>query len=330
MEILPITNEQYDTVIIRFTDYLVNLMKIKTEKGYLNELRRLKRAIGYASPQRSLLGGMRVMRAAKQKTRIRKRAITMRRVMQDRIDRQSRRLTFNVMGRRLNAETIGAVIALAFFACAASVFGGLLSPLYPTVLYVVFSFYYYDVVVPEHYDNAMRDVAWIELFLREMDRIDALPPPVQLHQFTPANQQYMVRPRSQMNISPLALGRPSLFPTYVRYTEIMQSMLRASMTRPDGGGSQRLCILGMAGMAGIAARKFLQPRLVELGVAQSVGDRVRRGTVRNFLRAIDSEKAFDRDSRIIIDHMKSKRKLHFYHSGDAADGNDDNDASALP
>jgi hypothetical protein len=330
MEKLPITNEQYDTVVIRFTDYLVSLLKIKTEKGYLKEMRRLQKVIGYASPPNSLLGGgMRVTKKPLQtRTRIRKKTITMRRVMQDRIDRQSRRLMFNVMGHRINAETITAVLSTAFAACVASVFGGILSPLYPTAIFVVLAGYH--VVEPKHYDIAMRDVAWIQVFLREMDRIEALPPSVQLHQFTPAHQQYMVRHRSQMNISPLALSRPSLFPTYVRYTEIMQSMLRASMTRPDGGGDrQRLCILGMAGLAGIAARNFLQPRLVELGVAQSVGDRVRRGTVRQFLRAIDSEKAFDKDSTIALDHMKSKRKLHFYHSDDAAD-DDDDDASMLP
>ena len=332
MEKLPITNEQYDTVVIRFTDYLVSLLKIKTEKGYLKEMRRLQKVIGYAPPPPNslLVGGMRVTKKPPNtRTRIRKKAITMRRVMQDRIDRQSRRLTFNVMSRRINTDTVVMVISAAFAACMASVFGGILSPLYPIVSYVVLAGYV--AAESNHYDNTMRDVAWIQVFLREMDRIEALPPSVQLHQFTPARQQYMVRHRSQMNISPLALSRPSLFPTYVRYTEIMQSMLRASMTRPDGGGGdrQRLCILGMAGMAGIAARKFLQPRLVELGVAQSVGDRVRRGTVRRFLRAIDSEKAFDRDSTVFLDHMKSKRKLHFYHPGDAADGDDD-DASMLP
>jgi len=318
------------TIATRFTDYLVNLLKIKTEKGYLEELRRLQKGIGYASPPNSLLvGGMRVKKTPQTIKRIRKKTITMRRVMQDRIDRQSRRLTFNAMGRRINTDTVGIVIAYAVVACVASVFGGV-SPLYPIVMLSAFAGYC-NVVVPEHHDNAMRDVMWIRQFLREMDRIEALPPPVQLHQFTPAQRQYMVQRLPQMNISPLALSRPSLFPTYVRYTEIMQSMLSASMTRPDGGGGrQRLYILGMAGLAGIAARNFLRPRLAELGVAKIIGDRVRRGTVRGFLRAIDSEKAGDRVSAHALENLQSaphNRNLKFYHSGDAADGDD---ASMLP
>ena len=135
-------------------------------------MRRLQKVIGYAPPPPNslLVGGMRVMKKPPQtRTRIRKKTITMRRVMQDRIDRQSRRLMFNVMGHRINAETITAVLSTAFAACVASVFGGILSPLYPTAIFVVLAGYV--AAESNHYDNTMRDVAWIQVFLREMARI---------------------------------------------------------------------------------------------------------------------------------------------------------------
>ena len=316
MEKLPITKEQYDTFATRFTVFLFNLVKIKTNNGYLKELNRLKNVAGnygVSLPPRLLLGGMPF---TKKKLRFRTKPITMRRVMQDRIDRQSRRLTVNVMGRRINTDTISRVTAVAILVCMASTFGGVLSPLYPTLMFVVF--WVFGNMMPHHHGMALYDARWIERFLKEMDRIEAMPPPLPIQEH---HQQSMVRYHSQMNISPLALSsHPSLFPTYARYMQVMQFILRASVTRTEGDGDhQRLCILGMAGMAGIVARRFLGVEMSR--VAKTIiSDRVRRGTVRRFLRDVDSERAFDEVSEMTHHNYLSDQPHKFYNSRDAPDG----------
>jgi hypothetical protein len=128
--------------------------------------------------------------------------------------------------------------------------------------------------------KAAKEVAWIRNIVETMTQVETESP------VDPMTMTMTI----MTQVTQQTRYAPSLFPTYNRYTQIMQAVIRESMQmhhRDDGVDEQRLCILTTACLAGIVARKLLQP---QLNNSRRMGGNIigRLGTIYRVFRMLDN------------------------------------------
>ena len=313
------TEGQYNAFVTYFTNYLVKVQNIRSsDASYLTVMRNFEALIGRRiSNGRTLRprGGSKNTRRPS-KTR---HDLVVRRILEERHDRQPFGITYKVRGHLLipDNDVIGTVIFLAMTAAGTAMMIFLDRKLWfhqqsrqfkdaGTVLWVLFGFLLcFSIAENYKFSKPAQEVAWIRDIVEKMIREETNPAQAEADSTLTTVAQRMHR------------FSPSLFPTYNRYTQIMQVVIRESMQmhhRDDGVDEQRLCIIATACLAGIVARKLLQPLQPRLTHHMGVKVVGRLGTIHRVLKMLDNA-AKSRTSyvavrsRTLTNHANNKAEM---------------------
>lgn len=295
------TEDQYNAFVTYFTNYMVKASKIRSRADYLTEMRNLNalfgsglRGISRISRISRISNGQTLRRGGSKNTRLPSKTrhnSVVKRILEERHDRHPFGITYKVRGYSISPYNIDTIILLAMAVAG----GAIILAIDPHsldhratlrasalgvggtyALFAAFGFLWCFYITANYkISKAAREVAWIRGIVEKMIQVETELPAV------PMRMPLHVTQRTH-RVS------PSLFPTHQRYTQIMQVVIRESMQmhhRDDGVDEQRLCILATACLAGIVARKLLQPQLTHHMGAKLVG---RLGTIHKVLKMLDN------------------------------------------
>ena len=284
------TEDQYNAFVTYFTNYMVKVSKVRSRADYLTEMRNLNALFGSGlrgiSRISRISNGRTLRRGGSKNTRRPSKTrhdSVVKRILEERHDRQPFGITYKVRGYSLSNDAINIALLLALAASFIATGLFTLLPDQPShrseyasnTLIAAFGFFWCFFYVEEYkISKAAREVAWIRGIVEKMIQVETELPEVPM--------------RMPLHVTRRMRVSPSLFPTHQRYTQIMQVVIRESMQmhhRDDGVDEQRLCILATACLAGIVARKLLQPQLTHHMGVKLVG---RLGTIHRVLKMLDN------------------------------------------
>ena len=291
------TKDQYDSFVTYFTNYLGKVLNIRSRNDffYLTEMRNLNALFGSRiSTGRN--GRTLRLRGGSRYTPQLSKTKTVRQILKDRHDRQPSSITYKVMGYSISPDNIDMVILLAMAAAG----GAIMLSIDPHsldhraalrasavgvggtyALFAAFGFFWCFYITANYkISKAAKEVAWIRKIVETMTEVETE---------SPVDPMTMTMMTMMTKVTQQTRYAPSLFPTYNRYTQIMQAIIRESMQmhhRDDGVDKKRLCILTTACLAGIVARKLLQPQLNNSRMGGNIIGRL--GTIHRVLRMLDN------------------------------------------
>jgi hypothetical protein len=291
------TKDQYDSFVTYFTNYLVKVLNIRSRNDffYLTEMRKLNALFGSRISNGQTLrlrGGSKHSKHTLRESS--SKAKTVRQILKDRHDRQPSSITYKVMGYSMSPDNIDMAILLAMAAAGGTIMlsvdphsldyrgaalrASAVGAVGTYTLFAAFGFLLCFYITGNYkISKAVKEVAWIRKIVETMTDVETKSP------VDPMTMMMMTQVTQQTRYA------PSLFPTYNRYTQIMQAIIRESMQmhhRDDGVDEQRLCILSTACLAGIVARKLLQPQLNNSRMGGNIIGRL--GTIHRVLRMLEN------------------------------------------
>jgi hypothetical protein len=312
------TKDQYDSFVTYFTNYLVKVLNIRSRNDffYLTEMRKLNALFGSRISNCRTGRTLRLQGGSKKDSSKTKTAKTVRQILKDRHDRQPSSITYKVMGYSISPDNIDTIILLAMAVAG----GAIMLAIDPHsldhratlrasalgvggtyALFAAFGFLWCFYITANYkISKAAKEVAWIRKIVETMTQVETK------SSVDPMTMMMMMTTQ----VTQQTRYAPSLFPTYNRYTQIMQAIIRESMQmhhRDDGVDKKRLCILSTACLAGILARTLLQPlqpRLNKKNSRMSGNIIGRLGTIHRVLKMLDNA-AKSRTSYTVLETRKA-------------------------